>query len=117
MTPENILEQLRKHFSDSGFNLTLPITARDYSNNTDAILPKARSIILVGFGGNKFWKIFQKYLGDNPEFRINNNDLIDNYSVLKFNEAKNLLDLNNITYKFAYPFGDNALYFNFLKLG
>lgn len=117
MTPEKILEQLRNHFSDAGFNLTLAIKAYDYGDNTEAILPKARSIILVGFGGNKFWKIFQKYLEDNPEFRINSNDIIDDYSALKFKEAKNLLELNNIRYKFAYPFGDNALDFNFLKLG
>lgn len=117
MDSEQILDQLRKHFLDSGFNLTLPIKTSDYESETESILPESRSIILVGFGGNKFWETFQNFLQSNPEFKTNNVNLIDNYSVLKLEQAANILDKNKVSYKLAYPFGENALDLNFLRLG
>jgi len=123
MTPNEVLEELRRHFLDSGFNLTLAIEAFKYSsansdaNKLDPLFPNARSIILVGFGGKQFWSIFQDYLRNNPDFKANNVDLIDSYSVLKFNEAKQILESNKISFDAAYPFGEDTLRLNFLKLG
>jgi len=123
MDPKTVLEQLRAYFLDSGFNLTLAINSAKYNEaqastkKLEAIFPQAKSIILVGFAGKQFWSIFQDYLQNNPEFKNNNIDLIDNYSVLKFNEASEILNTNQIDFKTVYPFGYNALDLNFLKLG
>jgi epoxyqueuosine reductase QueG len=123
MDPKTVLEQLRTYFLDSGFNLTLAINSAKYNaanggaKNLESIFPQAKSIILVGFAGKEFWSIFLDYLQNNPEFKKNNIDLIDNYSVLKFVEASEILNTNQIDFKTVYPFGDNALDLNFLKLG
>lgn len=123
MNPDEVLDELRKHFLDSGFNLTLAIKASEYDSGNscakkiDTIFPEAKSVILVGFGGKQFWSIFQDYLRDNPDFETNNVDLIDSYSVLRFNKAKQILESKGISYTTAYPFGKDALNLNFLKLG
>jgi len=123
MDPENVLEELRSYFLTIGFNLTLSVNPELYSadlgssKKLGSIFADAKSIILIGFGGKGFWDIFQKYLRDNPGFKTNNVDLIDNYSVLKLKEAANILDANQVAYKILYPFGEDALDLNFLRLG
>jgi len=123
MNPETVLEQLRKHFLDSGFNLTLTINQSQYdatprlTKKLKSIFPQAKSVILVGFAGKEFWAVFKDYLQKNPEFKTNNIDLIDNYSVLKFNEAAKILNTRQVIYEIAYPFGKDALDLNFLRLG
>jgi len=123
MDQEKVLEELREHFLKSGFNLTLAVNPLEYDNGpgitrkVESLFPETNSVILVGFGGKSFWEIFQGYLKRNAEFKINNIDLIDNYSVLKFNEASKILDKYRISHKFVYPFGEKALDLNFLRLG
>lgn len=123
MNSDEVLDQLKRHFLNSGFNLTLAIKASEYdsaiagTNKLETIFPNAKSVILVGFGGKRFWTIFQEFLKENPHFKTNNVDLIDSYSVLKFNEASQILESYGISYMTAYPFGKDALSINFLKLG
>lgn len=123
MDPQIILEELREYFLECGFNLTLTIDPAKYNNTagiskkTESLFPGAKSIILTGFGGKGFWTIFQHFLTGNPEFREKNINLIDNYSVLKIHEACAVLDKNKVSYKRVYPFGENALDLNFLRLG
>lgn len=122
MDADIVLKNLEDHFNASGFNLVLSIDPEQYEqisqedNSLDSIFPDAESIILVGFAGNKFWGIFQNFLASNPDFREKNVDLIDNYTVFKFTEASNILTNNGINHKYVYPFGENALEVNFVKL-
>ncbi len=122
MDAELVLDKLRNHFNSSGFNLILAIDPSEYKrsqevkNNPNELMPDAKSIILAGFSGKDFWGIFQHYLHKNPEFRDGNVDLIDNYTLLKFREVANILDSQGVQYKCAYPFGENALSLNFVKL-
>ena len=121
MDPDIVLDKIKNHFLNSGFNLTLAIDPSQYNktpglNKLEHLFPEAKSVILIGFAGKEFWGIFQNYLENNPEFETNNTDLIDNYTVLKFNEASHILDSNNLNYEAFYPFGKNATEFNFLKL-
>ncbi len=123
MDADIVLEKVKSHFLNSGFNLTLTIDPLQYNKaagankkNAEDFLPEAKSIILVGFAGKEFWSIFQNYLQSNPEFKTNNIDLIDNYTILKFNEASRILDSNNLEYESFHPFGENAIELNFLKL-
>jgi len=123
MDQEKVLEELIGHFRESGFNIALTVDPHEYNKtpgitkNIETLFSETNSVILVGFGGNNFWQIFQGYLKRNPEFKINNIDLIDNYSVIKFNEASKILDKYRILHKFVFPFGENALDLNFLRLG
>lgn len=121
MGADIVLDKIKSHFLNSGFNLTLAIDPSEYNKTPglkklDHMFPDAKSVFLVGFAGKDFWEIFQNYLKNNPEFETNNIDLIDNYTVLQFKEAAHILDFNNIDYKTFYPFGENALELNFLKL-
>jgi len=123
MDPEIVLEELSKYFLDSGFNLTLKIKSSEYgmapgtSKIVESLFPQAKSIVLVGFAGKSFWEIFQDYLQKNPDFKNNNIDLIDNYTVLKFKEAARILNSHKIDYKMVFPFGRDGAQLNFLKLG
>ncbi len=122
MDAELVLDKLRNHFISSGFNLILTISPAKYKkaqqvkNNLDDLAPDAKSIILVGFAGKDFWEIFQNYLHSNPEFREDNADPIDNYTLLKFSDAANILDSHGVKHTSVYPFGDRALDLNFVKL-
>ena len=119
MDADLVLEEIRNHFTGSGFNLILSIDPSEYKksqNNLDELMPDARSIILVGFAGKDFWKLFQNYLRNNPNFSDDNIDLIDNYTLIKFGEATKILDSHRVLHSSVYPFGDNARFLNFVKL-
>lgn len=123
MDPENVLEELREFFLQSGFNLTLTIDPVEYENtlgikiNLNTLFPEVKSILLIGFGGKSFWGVFQEYLKNTPEYKSDRINLIDDYSVLKFKEASNILNEYHVSHKSVYPFGENALDLNFLKMG
>lgn len=123
MENKKVLEKLRKHFQKCGFNLTFTVDPLEYDSSAgikkdlNTLFHNVKSVILIGFGGNTFWSTFQDYLQANPEFKSNNIDLIDNYSILKFCEASKILDNNGISYKIVYPFGESSFDLNFMKLG
>jgi epoxyqueuosine reductase len=123
MDPENVLEELREFFLQSGFNLTLTIDPVEYANTAgtkkhlNTLLPEVKSILLIGFSGKSFWGVFQEYLKNNPEYKSDRINLIDDYSVLKFKEASHILNKYRVSHKSVYPFGENALDLNFLRLG
>ena len=122
MDAETVLKKLEDHFIASGFNLFLIIDPKQYEQSTQInkslndIFPRAKSIILVGFAGNKFWDTFQNYLDTHPDFKKSNIDLIDSYTTLKFKEASMILDTYELDYKEIYPFGESAVDINFVKL-
>ena len=123
MNPEIVLEKLTKSFLDSGFNLTLTVKSSEYgkalgiNKGVESLFAEAKSIVLVGFAGKSFWGVFKDYLEKNPDFKNKNIDLIDNYSVLKFKEASQILESHKIDHRTVFPFGDDATRLNFLKLG
>ncbi len=123
MNPDKVLEKLSKYFLDSGFNLTLKIKSSEYdlplgeTSSMESLFPQAKSVVLVGFAGNSFWEIFKDYIKENPGFKNKSDDLIDNYTVLKFIEAAKILNSHKIKYKSVFPFGKDAAELNFLKLG
>ncbi len=114
---------IRELLSESGFNIFLKIKASDYDGSigpdrkAGAIMTDAKSIILVGFGGNSFWKILSTYLDRNPGFREKHTDLIDTYTVLNVARAGETLGAAGVRYTLAYPFGENALALDFAALG
>ncbi len=119
MEAEIVIDKLRNHFIDAGFNLFLVIDPSQYNpgdNSLEEIFTYAGSIILVGFAGNKFWRIFHNYLDTHPAFKNENVDLIDRYSVLKLNEATNLLEQYKIDSQAVYPFGKHVFDINFVRL-
>ncbi len=123
MTPERAVGEIKSLLSESGFNLFLKIRASDYDGRvkperkSGRIMDGAKSIVLVGFGGNSFWKIFNTFLDNNPEWREKRTDLIDSYTVLNLGRAGELLDDAGVGYALAYPFGENALGLDFVTLG
>jgi hypothetical protein len=123
MTPGDTFGNIKSLLSESGFNIFLKIRALDYDGQVKPerkagrIMDGAKSIVLVGFGGNAFWKIFNAYLDKNPDFRERDTDLIDNYTTLNMSQTGELLDGAEVGYALAYPFGENALGLDFVTLG
>ena len=123
MARDEIFGRIRELLSESGFNIFLKIKASDYDGSVGpdrkagAIMTDAKSIILVGFGGNSFWKILSEYLDRNPGFREKHTDLIDTYTILNMARAGETLGAAGIRYTLAYPFGENALALDFAALG
>jgi len=123
MAPDETFGNIKSLLSESGFNIFVKIRASDYDGSvpynrrTDATMDSAKSIILAGFGGNLFWKTFNTFLDNNPEWRERHTDLIDNYTVLNMNRAGEMLDSAGISYALSYPFGENALGLDFVTLG
>lgn len=123
MTPGDTFGEIKSLLSESGFNIFLKIKAAEYDcsvtpeRKSGRIMDGARSIVLVGFGGNSFWKIFNTFLDNNPEWREKRTDLIDNYTVLNMRRAGEMLDSGGIGYALSYPFGENALGLDFPALG
>lgn len=123
MTPVEAFSEIKNLLSESGFNIFVKIKASDYNDSvlperrTGKLMEGAKSIILVGFGGNSFWKIFNTFLDNNPEFEERHTDLIDSYTVLNMSRAAALLDDAGVRRETVYPFGENALGLDFVALG
>ena len=123
MNNTDFLELLKQRCLIRGFNIFKIINNIEYDkyfpNNkkTSNFLNKPKSIILIGFGGNKFWKILNEYLDHNPDFSASSEDWIDEYTKLVFNEFEYLLQGNNIEYKYIFPFGNTAKLLDFMKIG
>lgn len=124
MNPEEIFEAIKSYLHESGFNLVVRIKSSEYDKiaapkmSSDNFVTGARSIILAGFAGNKFWKLFQSFLDENPEFTDKYEDLIDTYTTLKFKHVPFILDtLRDSDYKTVFPFGKDGYDVDFVKLG
>lgn len=124
MNSENTWRKVKSHLNESGFNIAVRIDAALY----DSIVPEkkractllndARSIILIGFAGNKFWPVLQSFLRQNPEFKNKNENLIDNYTKITIEKlAGTLNEVNGGEFKIAYPFGESAYDLDFTLLG
>lgn len=123
MNPEAILGEIKGISEDSGFNIFNTVKRSEYDNRVPveksvlSNFPETKSITLIGFGGNKFWEIFQNFLTKNPGFKEKGADLIDNYTIMVFEEISCVLEENGIKHTSVFPFGSNAMALDFVKLG
>ena len=84
------------------------------------MFPGCKSIILIGFGGSAFWKIFQGYLESNPDFKEKHEDLIDNYTLMVFEEISHALKGSGVNHKAVFPvrrFGYGGQFFSARRSG
>lgn len=124
MSQEETFEKTRAFLAEAGFNIFSKVRASDYDNiaaperASRALLPEAKSIVLVGFGGNSFWNAFKSFLAANPEFVSADENVIDSYTILKLRRVSEIFnEAGDINHAAAYPFGARALDIDFLKLG
>ncbi len=123
MKPSFIYNKLADLFNNSGFNILRRIKVSEYdqrvplSRRVTNLLTNAKSLILVGFAGRKFWEILQGFLKVNPEFRDTREDWIDDYTVLRFMSAANILEDEKVDYRMVFPSGSASLALDFSKLG
>jgi epoxyqueuosine reductase QueG len=123
MKSDFIYNRLADLFNDSGFNIIRRISVGEYdqgvsqSRRVTNLLPNAKSLILVGFAGKDFWEILQGFLKENPGFRDTREDWIDDYTVLRFMSATNILEDEKVDYRMAFPFGSACLALDFSTLG
>jgi epoxyqueuosine reductase len=118
-----LFKKIKTLFNDSGFNIVRKVKAKDYHKNVkhgydlNEFLQHAKSIILVGFAGNRFWDILHAFFRNNPGFEESRTDWIDDYTQLIFKSAGEILEEGSLSYKMVFPFGVTALYLDFMELG
>jgi len=123
MESKNLLINLKEHFKSHGFNIFRIIQSDkydkyfNYEKKTKYILDNSKSIILIGFSGNRFWNILQKYLRANPNFALSTENWIDDYTKIVFKQSEIHFPQNKIEFQFVYPFGNDALLLDFMKIG
>ncbi|MFI5323007.1 MAG: hypothetical protein ACHQ6U_05640 [Thermodesulfobacteriota bacterium] len=124
MNSQEIYKELRRYFEDAGFNLLVKIKSSEYDGaaagkmTSSDFVGDAKSIILAGFAGSDFWKVFNRFLDNNPDFKEKYEDPIDSYSSLTFGRLSGILRAEDgIRYKSVFPFGRGALDIDFVKLG
>lgn len=124
MKHEQVFDAITKYFHKSGFNLVARVKSSEYDKiaapkkSSDDFVRGARSIILAGFAGNTFWKLFQSFASENPEFVNKYADPIDAYTTLKFSHISAMVDeVRDTRSKTVFPFGENARGVDFVKLG
>ena len=123
MESKNLLINLKEHFKSHGFNIFRIIQSDNYDKyfnyekKTKYILDNSKSIILIGFSGNRFWNILQKYLRANPNFAVSTENWIDDYTKIVFNQSEIHFSQNKINFQFIYPFGKDTLLLDFMKIG
>lgn len=123
MESKNLLINLKDHFKSRGFNIFRIIQSDkydkyfNYEKKTKYILDNSKSIILIGFSGNRFWNILQKYLRANPNFAVSTENWIDDYTKIVFKQSEIHFPQKKIEFQFIYPFGNDALLLDFMKIG
>lgn len=123
MKSDYLFEKIKTIFNRSGFNVVRKVKASVYHKNfkhgdgLNEFSQNAKSIILVGFAGNRFWDILSAFLGNNPSFEESRIDWIDDYTQLIFNSAEGILAKKSVSYKTVFPFGKTAFDLDFMDLG
>ena len=123
MGPELLFSNLKEKSLAAGFNLVGRVRTKDYSENAksekrvESIYQDAKSIILVGFAGNKYWDILKGFLENHQPFETANEDWIDEYTILKFNLLAEILEKKNVNHKIVFPFRSSATIMDFMLLG
>lgn len=124
MNTDEIFDEIKEYLSGSGFNLVVKMKSSEYDRTSTPkkesglLLKGAKSIILAGFGGGSFWSTFRSFLDENPDFREKHQDLIDEYTILKFDHVSGMLSREkDISFMNIFPFGNQALDMDFVKLG
>jgi epoxyqueuosine reductase len=94
-----------------GFNLIGTTTVANYEAlvpaqyQVAALLPQARTMVVIGNGGGDFWHGFQTYCDAHPGFRENREHPLDDYTVAVIETTLTpLLDEAKATYRYLYPF-------------
>src|ERR1700740_1488965 len=123
MKPDFLYNRLVDFFNRSGFNIVCRTRANEYdlqvpsNRRVTNLLPNAKSVILIGFAGRNFWETLQRFFRENPEFRDTREDWIDDYTLLWFMSAAQILEDEKVTHKMAFPFGSGELSLDFSRLG
>ena len=124
MNSADTWHKIKSQLNGSGFNIAVRIDASQYDSivpekkRAGTLLNEARSIILTGFAGNKFWPVLQSFLRQNPQFKNRNENIIDNYSRITIERvAETLTQQVGAVFKIAYPFGQSAYDLDFTLLG
>jgi epoxyqueuosine reductase QueG len=120
---DSILENIRMAAATSGLNLVAATSADRYDAAVNpeyqakAIVPGARSIIVIGNGGGAFWKAFKLHADAHPGWMARDNPLDDFTRVVVERDIAPPLAKPRITHKVIYPFMSNGPTLNFMEAG
>src|SRR3990172_5610464 len=85
---------LARHLDPGGLNhrggvgaVTAAAGARPPDQRLAALLPGARSVVVLGNAGGAHWRAFQKYCADNPDFFETTPEPLDTFTARSVREV------------------------------
>jgi hypothetical protein len=107
----NLLSEITTAISRYGFNLigTASVTAYEVlvpqQYHVASLLPRAKTVVVIGNGGRTFWEGFCAYCDAQPEYLRTHEHPLDDYTVQVIEGALTpLLERSNAQYRYLYPF-------------
>lgn len=106
-----LLDHAQETLALYGLNLlgTTSITAYESLVPTQyhvaALLPQAKTILVIGNGGGEFWQGFRSYCARHPSYRQERTHPLDDYTVeIVESTLTPLLQATGASYRYVYPF-------------
>ena len=107
----NLLSEITTAVSPYGFNLigTASVTAYEVlvpsQYHVASLLPRAKTVVVIGNGGRTFWEGFCAYCAAQPEYLRTHEHPLDDYTSRGYRgRADSGLERSNATYRYLYPF-------------
>lgn len=107
----SLLDQVRATLTTLGLNVIGATSVAGYEAfvpphyHVAALLPQAKTILVIGNGGGGFWQGFRAYCAQHPSYRQERTHPLDDYTV-EIVEATltPLLQTTGASYRYVYPF-------------
>lgn len=107
----DIFPQLKDVLLPSGLNLTGATSVAAYEAlvppqyHVTALLPQAKTIVVIGNGGGEFWRGFRAYCDQHPDYLHEREHPLDDYTVEIIEKALTpQLQRVGAVYRYVYPF-------------
>jgi epoxyqueuosine reductase len=120
---DSILDTIRAAAAKRGLNLVAATPADRYDAavkpeyQVGAIVPGARSIIVIGNGGGAFWQAFKRHADENPDWMARDNPLDDFTRIVVEREVAPALARSGLSHTIVYPFMSKGPTLNFMEAG
>ena len=106
-----LLTEITAAVSPHGFNLIGTATVAAYETSVPsqyhvaALLPQAKTLVIVGNGGSAFWEGFRAYCDARPGYLQGREHPLDDYTIEVIESTLTpVLERSDATYRYLYPF-------------
>jgi epoxyqueuosine reductase len=107
----DLLSRIRESLAPHGLNLIGTTTVAAYETlappqyHVNALLPQAKTLVVIGNGGGDFWRGFRAYCEAHPDWLQTQEHPLDAYTVAVIETSLTPgLQAAGTTYRYVYPF-------------